>query len=96
MPFAKGNPGRLKGSKNDPVLMSVKVLLEDAFLRNRSAALKHIDDMMASKDGFKFLLSLKASVEPKQLQHTGELFKAIIVNYADSVRTRNTDTAPNI
>ncbi len=69
MGFAKGNKlaGSRKGIKNNPDLMSVKKLLEDAFIRHQSGAMKMLDDMFKNKDDFKFLLSLKASLEPKQV-----------------------------
>lgn len=72
-PFVKGHKlgkGRIKGSKNNPDIASLKVLLEDAFLRNRSAAIAKIDAMFqkASLKDFKWLCELKASIEPKQLR----------------------------
>lgn len=77
--FAKGNPGRPTGSKNDPKIMAIKGLLEDAFLRNRSAALAKIDAMFQDKtsnEDFKFLLKLKTEFEPKPkqaIEHSGSI-----------------------
>lgn len=67
--FQKGNPGRPKGSKNDPGHGSLKVLLNDAFVRNRSAAIAKIDSMFTQADlaDFKWLCNVKASLEPREL-----------------------------
>lgn len=78
MPFVKGHKrigGRAKGVLNNPDVASIKVLLEDAFVRNYSAAYKKIDNMFQSEDNtdFKFLLSLKASLEPRQIAHSGNI-----------------------
>lgn len=77
MPFVKGHKlakGRIKGSKNNPELASMKKLLEDAFLRNQSAAIAKIDQMFQGDDlvNFKWVCELKASMEPKNVQHTGD------------------------
>lgn len=68
--FTKSNPGtgRVKGSKNSTPTHCLKKLLEDAFIRNQSAALAKIDKMFQGDDmsDFKFMLTLKASIEPKQ------------------------------
>lgn len=68
--FQKGNKITRKGIKNDEKLMSVKKLLEDAFIRRRSDAIAHIDAMMQDRNEFKYLLSLKASVEPRPVAPT--------------------------
>lgn len=82
--FVKGNPGRPKGIKNSPEAATLRCLLEDAFLRNRSAAIAKIDSMFQDADlkDFKWLCELKASIEPKNLIHSGEALKnTVIVNY---------------
>lgn len=87
MPFKAGNLGRLKGTKNNPAIMEVKKLLENAFVRNQSAAIAKIDAMFQSKDNtdFKFLLSLKATLEPKKIEHAGDGLKnTVIVHFGAS------------
>ncbi len=91
MAFKKGQGGRPKGVKNNPDLASIKFLLEEAFIRRRSGAMKMIDDMFQNKEDFKFLLSLKASLEPKQVnanlnanfkfEHLLEVVKTAEIDY---------------
>jgi hypothetical protein len=71
--FKKGNPGRPKGIKNSESTSSLKKLLHDAFIRNQSAAVAKIDKMFQGEDmtDFKFMLQLKASFEPKEVEHSG-------------------------
>lgn len=66
--FKKGNPGRPKGSKNSLETASLKTLLQNAFIRNQSAAIAKIDSMFTSADltDFKWLCGIKASLEPKE------------------------------
>lgn len=91
--FKKGQSGNIKGRGkgvlNNPDVMSIKTLLEDAFLRNRSAAIARVDKMFQGEDNadFKFLLSLKASLEPRQIDHSGSISltaKSIIERVVDA------------
>lgn len=68
--FKKGNPGRPLGAKGKEELVSLKNLLKDAFVRNRSAAIAKIDLMFTSEDlkDFKWLCEIKAIFEPKDAQ----------------------------
>lgn len=71
-----GNPkGKAKGVLNDPRVASLKTLLENAFIRNQSVAIAKIDKMFQGEDmaDFKFMLTLKASIEPRQIAHSGSI-----------------------
>lgn len=101
--FKKGQSGNIKGKprgiKNDPQIMAIRTLLEDAFLRNRTLALKTIDDMFKNREDFKFLLSLKATFEPKPkqlLEHSGNIEGTQITVTAISTNTKHEDSGiPN-
>ena len=74
--FEKGHDkvagsGRPKGTLNKNT--TLKKTLQESFDRNEAKAIKLLDDMYNNKNDFKWLMSLKASLEPKELFHTGEL-----------------------
>lgn len=77
MPFKKGAPGRPKGCKNNPDTASLRLLLENAFIRNQSAAIAKIDQIFQGKDmtEFKWMCQVKASLEPRQveMEHSGTI-----------------------
>lgn len=59
-----GNPhGRPRGSKNKLTLL--RSLVEESFERNEITAAELLDEMFSNKHDFKWLCSLKASMEPK-------------------------------
>lgn len=73
MPFQEGHKlgrGRPKGAENKNTIM--KDLLADAFKRNEAKAKKLMDEMFDSPKDFKWISELKASLEPKAIEHTGE------------------------
>lgn len=68
--FKKGkkrpkNAGRKKGTPNKTT--SLKQLLQDSLDRNREKAIKRLDDMYNNSRDFKFIITLKASLEPKTI-----------------------------
>ena len=63
--------GRAKGTPNKAT--SLKHLLEDSLIKNKSKAIKLLDKMYNNKSDFKWLMSLKASLEPRELQHSGSI-----------------------
>lgn len=73
--FKKGNSGRPVGSKNKSELVTLRALLENAFIRNRSAAVAKIDQMFQGADltDFKWLCTIKASLEPKVYDVSGNI-----------------------
>ena len=85
MTFQKGHIGRPKGAMGKPEIASLKTLLSDAFIRNRSAAIKKIDQMFQQADltDFKWLCQVKASLEPREakIEHTNLPENKIIVVY---------------
>lgn len=74
MPFKPGqkaNPnGRPKGAENKNTIM--KDLLAQAFKRNEAKAKRMMDEMFNNPKDFKWISELKASLEPKAVEHTGE------------------------
>lgn len=73
--FKKGEGGRQKGVKNNLSTSSLRTLLENAFLRNQSAAIAKIDQIFQQADlnDFKWLCSVKASLEPKVYDVSGNI-----------------------
>lgn len=63
--------GRPKGALNKNA--SLKSILEEAFQENREKAEKLILEMFDDKKDFQWLCSLKASLEPKAVEHSGEV-----------------------
>ena len=63
--FQKGtNVHRPKGSLNKTT--SLKLLLQESLDENKDKAVKLLNAMYGNKHDFKWLLQLKASLEPKQ------------------------------
>lgn len=75
MPFAKGQSGnavgRPKGSLSSKV--ALKNLLNDIFQENEDKARKLLKGMFDDPKDFRWLCELKASLEPKELEHSGEI-----------------------
>lgn len=90
-PGQSGNPaGKKKGTLNDQGVMAIKKLLEDAFLRNRTAAIQKIDNMFQGPDNedFKFLMKLKAEFEPKPRIRIEENITFSLEKMLDDARRR--------
>jgi hypothetical protein len=97
IPFEKGNPGKPKGAKNKNTVLKDELAL--AFKRNKNKARKMLDEMFNNKFDFKWVCELKASIEPKEIEHSGNLnredLRVYIVNNAD-VRNRETKQEGNV
>ena len=67
-----GNPaGRKQGSQSSKV--ALKNLLNDVFNENEAKARKMLEKMFDDPKDFKWLCELKSSLEPKELEHTGDI-----------------------
>lgn len=66
-----GNPlGKPKGTKNHPDLNSLKSILGDCFSRHRLVILNRLERLIIESEDindFKWLMNLKASLEPREV-----------------------------
>lgn len=83
MPFVKGESGNKAGKPKGTVSKktALKDLLNDAFVRNEKKAKAMLDEMFNDKKDFKWISEVKASLEPKAIEHTGEQGGPIRVIY---------------